>query len=160
MKELYFCRKKDIEKTLKNALHPHICGNYAIKYGVYGKPYVEGNPVFFSISHSGDDGVILVSDKQCGVDLEVLKKRNLNTYFNRLSERERSEIRDDYGLLLKNFVAKEAYVKYLGGTVAWIKRLEFVGGTLRFDGKKAGCEIAVGNYSDRAVYAVCTGDEK
>ena len=72
MTELYFCAVSEIENTLKNALHPHICGNYAISRGVYGKPYIEGNPVFFSIAHSGDSGVVLISDKQCGVDLECL----------------------------------------------------------------------------------------
>ena len=160
MIKLYFCRKNDIEETLKNALHPHICGKYAIKYGDYGKPFIEGNPVFFSISHSGDEGVVLVSDRQCGVDLEVLKERNLGAYFNRLSERERAEIQENYKLVLMNFVAKEAYIKYLGGTIAWIKRLEYAGGILYFDGKKADCEIKVDNYENRTVYAVCTGDKK
>ena len=160
MIKLYFCRAEDIEETLKNALHPHICGNYAIKHGVYGKPYIEGNPVFFSIAHSGEDGVILISDKQCGVDLEVYKNRKFGALYNRLTERERAEIREDYKLFLKNWVAKEAYIKYLGGTVAWIKRLEYAGGVLYFDGKKADCEITVDTCSDRAVYAVCTGETK
>ena len=160
MIKLYFCRLNEIEKTLKNALHPHICGNYAIKYGVYGKPYLEGNPVFFSISHSGNEGVVLISDRQCGVDLEVLKVRKLDAYFGRLSERERTEIREDYNLLLKNFVAKEAYIKYLGGTIGWIKRLEYFGSILYFDGRKADCEIKVEDYESRAVYAGCTGDTK
>ena len=160
MIKLYFCRTEDIEETLKNALHPHICGNYAISRGVYGKPYIEGNPVFFSISHSGNEGVVLVSDKQCGVDLEVYKERKIDALYNRLTAREKAEIREDYKLFLKNWVAKEAYIKYLGGTVAWIKRLEYAGGVLYFDGKKADCEITVETYSDRAVYAVCTGDKK
>ncbi len=160
MIKLYFCRTKDIEETLKNALHPHICGNYAISRGVYGKPYIEGNPVFFSVAHSGDDGVILVSDKQCGVDLEVYKKRKTDAYYNRLTEREKAEIREDDKLFLKNWVAKEAYIKYLGGTIAWIKRLEYAGGVLYFDGKQADCEITVDAFSDRAVYAVCTGESK
>ena len=160
MIKLYFCRTDDIEKTLKNALHPHICGKYAISRGVYGKPYIEGNPVFFSISHSEDDGVVLVSDKQCGVDLEVYKEHKIDALYNRLTEREKAEIRKDYKLFLKNWVVKEAYIKYLGGTVAWIKRLEYAGGVLYFDGKKADCEIKVDVYSDRAVYAVCTGETK
>ncbi|MDE7167719.1 MAG: hypothetical protein K2O28_02585 [Clostridia bacterium] len=160
MIKLYFCRTEDIEETLKEALHPHICGNYAISCGVYGKPYIEGNPVFFSISHSGDEGVVLVSDKQCGVDLEVYKERKIDALYSRLTSREKVEIQEDYKLFLKNWVAKEAYIKYLGGTVAWIKRLEYAGGVLYFDGKKADCNISVDTYSDRAVYAVCTGDKK
>lgn len=160
MINLYFCRAKEIEETLKNVLSPHICGKYAIKYGVYGKPYIEGNPVFFSISHSGDEGVVLVSDRQCGVDFEVLKERKITSLYNRLTAREKAEIQEDYKLFLKNWVAKEAYIKYLGGTVGWFKRLEYASGILYFDGKKADCEIKIENYQNRAVYAVCTGETK
>ena len=160
MIKLYFCSASEIEETLKRALRPHICGDYAIIHGAYGKPYIEGNPVFFSISHSGNDGVILISDKQCGVDLEVFKKRKITSLYNRLTERERAEIKEDYTLFIKNWVAKEAYIKYLGGTVAWIKRLEYAGGVLCFDGKKVYCEIQVENYENRAVYAICTGVTK
>ncbi len=160
MIKLYFCRENEIEKTLKEALHPHICGNYAIKYGDYGKPYIQGNPVFFSISHSGDEGVALISDRQCGVDLEVLKPRKIDAYYCRLSERERAEIKEDYKLFLKNWVAKEAYIKDLGGTVGWIKRLEYAGGGRDFDGKRVDGEIKVDTDSGRAVYAVCTGETR
>ena len=160
MTKLYFCPANEIEKTLESALRPHICGNYAIKCGVYGKPYIDGNPVFFSIAHSGNDGVILISDRQCGVDLEVIKKRKTSALYRRLTERERAEINEDYTLFLKNWVAKESYIKYLGGTVAWIKRLEYAGGVLYFDGKKADCDITVDTFEDRAVYAVCKGVTK
>lgn len=159
MEELYFCRTEDIEKTLKNALHPHICGKYELKRGVYGKPYIDGNPVFFSISHSGGEGVVLISDKECGVDLEVIKKRKISAVYGRLSAREKEEIQDDTKKFLQNWVAKEAYIKYSGGTVSLIKRLEYTGGVLYFDGEKADCELRV-LALDRAVYAVCTGDKK
>ena len=68
--------------------------------------------------------------------------------------------RSDYIKFLQNWVAKEAYIKYLGGTISWIKRLEYAGGALYFDGKKADCVIKVKTYLDRAVYAVCTKEIK
>ncbi len=160
MEELYFCEERDIEETLKNALSPYICGKYTIIRGDFGKPYVDGNPVFFSIAHSGGEGVVLISDRQCGVDFEVIKKRKTSAVFKRLSAREKEEIQGDYIKFLQNWVAKEAYIKYLGGTISWIKRLEYAGGALYFDGKKADCVIKVKTYLDRAVYAVCTKEIK
>lgn len=156
MTKLYFCRAQEIEKTLKTALSPHIYGDYEIKRGVYGKPYIEGNPVFFSISHSGNEGVILVSDKACGVDLELVRPRKYGSVYNRLTEREKNEIRGELTPFLINWVAKESYIKYLGGTVATIGRLEYFGGKLYCDGKEADCEIEV-KTTQNAVYAVCTG---
>ena len=148
MEELYFCEERDIEETLKNALSPHICGKYTIIRGDFGKPYVDGNPVFFSIAH------------RCGVDFEVIKKRKTSAVFKRLSAREKEEIQGDYIKFLQNWVAKESYIKYLGGTISWIKRLEYAGGALYFDGKKTDCVIKVKTYLDRAVYAVCTKEIK
>ena len=157
MEELYFCRTEDIEETLKNALHPHICGNYAISHGVYGKPYIEGNPVFFSIAHSGDDGVVLASDKQCGVDLEVYRERKIDALYNRLTEREKSEIQEDYKLFLKNWVVKEAYIKMLGATIAdTLFKLEFADGKLYCGGKQTECKITVNEYKNTGIYAICT----
>lgn len=38
-----------------------------------GKPYVEGNPCYFSLSHSGETVVCAVSDKPIGVDVERIR---------------------------------------------------------------------------------------
>lgn len=158
MTKLYFCLTQEIEKTLKNALSPHICGNYEIKRGENGKPYIDGNPVFFSISHSGNEGVILVSDRPCGVDLELMRPRKHGAVFNRFTEREKNEIGGGLTPFLINWVAKEAYIKYLGGSVTMIKRLEYFGRALYCDGVKADCKIEINVTSD-AVYAVCTGED-
>ena len=49
-----------------------------IVYGRNGKPYFEENiPLWFNISHSGDDIAIVVSDEgEVGCDLEVIRPRN------------------------------------------------------------------------------------
>ena len=157
MTELYFCRSSELQETLKNALCARIGGGYEIKRTYNGKPYIEGNPVFFSISHSGGDGVFLICDTPCGVDLEVLKERKFDSYYKRLSTRERAEIGGNLKAFLTNWVAKEAYIKYIGGTVAHdLKRLEYYDGTLYCDGKKADGEINI-SYTESAVCAVCTG---
>ncbi|MDE6001674.1 MAG: 4'-phosphopantetheinyl transferase superfamily protein [Clostridia bacterium] len=159
MEKLYFCRTSELEETLKKALSEIMGGGYEIKRTDNGKPYIEGNPVFFSISHSGGDGVILISDTPCGVDLEIIKDRKFDSYYKRLSEREKSEIHGNAKLFLTNWVAKEAYIKYFGGTIANdLKRLEYFCGTMYCDGKKADCEIKI-KYLNRAVCAVCTREK-
>ncbi|MDE6597732.1 MAG: 4'-phosphopantetheinyl transferase superfamily protein [Clostridia bacterium] len=159
MTKLYFCRTSELQEKLKSVLSAQIGGGYEIKRTDNGKPYIEGNPVFFSISHSGDDGVILICDAPCGVDLEVLKDRKFDSYYKRLSARERAEIDGNLKVFLTNWVAKEAYIKYIGGTLAHdLKRLEYFDGTLFCGGKKADCEIRISNF-DSAVCAVCTGEK-
>lgn len=39
-----------------------------------GKPYVEGDPFYFSLSHSGDYAVCAISDSPVGVDIEKEKE--------------------------------------------------------------------------------------
>lgn len=160
MNKLYFCRTSEVQKTLENALSARVGVGYEIKRTDCGKPYIGGNSVFFSVSHSGGNGVVLISDTPCGVDLEVIKDRRFGSYYKRLSDREKSEIRGNLKRFLKNWVAKEAYIKYLGDTVAIIKRLEYFDGALYCDGKKADCEITVKTRLNRAVYAVCIGGNK
>ncbi|MDR2560584.1 MAG: hypothetical protein LBC63_02285 [Holophagales bacterium] len=41
-----------------------------------GRPYVDGNPFFFSMSHTGDLLVIAVDDHPVGVDAEYMKERD------------------------------------------------------------------------------------
>ncbi|MCL1908789.1 MAG: hypothetical protein FWG12_05415 [Holophagaceae bacterium] len=41
-----------------------------------GRPYVEGNPVFFSMTHTGDFLVLAVDDNPVGIDAELMKQRN------------------------------------------------------------------------------------
>ena len=38
-----------------------------------GRPYVRGNPVFFSVSHSGDLVVMAVAPNPIGIDVEYMK---------------------------------------------------------------------------------------
>ena len=44
-----------------------------------GKPYAEGNPFYFSLSHSGDYAVCAISDSPVGVDIE--QERQLSAPF-------------------------------------------------------------------------------
>jgi 4'-phosphopantetheinyl transferase len=47
-------------------------------YTKQGKPYLPGNRVYFSVSHSGDWAVLAVSDAPVAVDIERTDRLNLN----------------------------------------------------------------------------------
>ncbi|MBL9027776.1 MAG: 4'-phosphopantetheinyl transferase superfamily protein [Myxococcales bacterium] len=42
--------------------------------GTHGKPFVEGAPVFFNLSHSGDWIVLALADAEVGVDVELARE--------------------------------------------------------------------------------------
>lgn len=46
-----------------------------IKYGKYGKPYLEGIDFHFSLSHSGEYAVCAYSDRPIGADLQRIKDK-------------------------------------------------------------------------------------
>lgn len=129
-----------------------------IKRTENGKPYFEGDPVFFSVSHTGETALIAVCDRAVGVDAEIIKQRDFNAILKRFTAREQDEIALDTLAFLKNWTAKEAYIKLLGGTLAEdLKRLEYFDGVLCCDGIKADCTLFCA-VSDGLVYTVCVAD--
>ncbi len=43
-----------------------------IIYNEYNKPYIKDNPIYFNISHSKDIIAIIISDCECGIDIEYI----------------------------------------------------------------------------------------
>lgn len=90
-----------------------------IYFNEYKKPYLLNQNLFFNISHSKDMIAIVISDMECGVDIEyidynrdvdklknkVLSKKELNTYIIR-----KEKIKYFYSIWTK----KEAYFKKKG----------------------------------------------
>lgn len=48
-----------------------------VTYSPEGKPSIEGKPCY-NISHSGDYILVGISDEEIGVDIELIKEKNLN----------------------------------------------------------------------------------
>ena len=75
-----------------------------------GRPFVKGNPIFFSMSHSGDIVVMAVDRHPVGIDLELMKERD----FARLSSRFFGQsIPDGHGFY-KRWTRYEAGLKLAG----------------------------------------------
>ena len=156
---LYFCKTAEKERTLlgllreKTGIEPHICRNE------YGKPYAEGNKIFFNISHSGDICAIAVSDNPVGVDAEKTCGKERGAVLSRLTAREKSETEDERGFL-RNWTAKEAYVKYRGESLArLLPHLRFEDGTLTEDGAPAPVHLFFGELEGCAL-CICSEKEE
>lgn len=125
-------------------------GIFAPKFtrNAHGKPSLCGAPPFFSLSHTGGRTFAAFSDADVGLDAEWRGRPIPLAVLRRLSEAEREE---DFFRL---WTAKEAFVKYLGGSLAvLLPALRFERGTLLHNNapvnaalaffEQAGCTVAV-----------------
>lgn len=155
MLEIYFTENEDVYGKLNSYLSGLTSSPLKILRTENGKPYLEGNPLFFSISHSRDRAVIVISDNQVGVDMEVISDRNYKAVLSRFSAEERAEIADTADFL-KHWTVREAYIKMLGSTLAEkLKGLKFTGGVLYDGGVRVDCEILQGE-DNGCIYSICT----
>ena len=95
----------------------------------YGKPYINNKRLFFNISHSYDYVITIISDKEIGIDIEKIRKTNLNTIDIFATQKEKEYIlsseNDIYKRLFQIYTLKEAYIKMLGENISKIKEVEF-----------------------------------
>lgn len=158
MLDVYITKNKNVHEKVKILIARRICACFEIDTTENGKPYIEGNPLYFSLSHSGNKAVIAISDAPVGIDLEAVKKRNFDIILSRFTEREREEAKNDKVLFYKNWVAKEAFIKMCGGTLArYLKRLEFCGGNMFYNGKKQAVIISEFDIKNAGICAICGG---
>ncbi len=93
-----------------------------------GKPVLPDG--FFSLTHSGNFLAVAIGKEPVGLDAERRTARKTDAISKRLTEEERKED------LLELWTAKEAFVKYRGGTLArLLPRLVYTNGTLCSDNK-------------------------
>ena len=96
----------------------------------YGKPYINNKRLFFNISHSYDYVITIISDKEIGIDIEKIRKTNLNTIDIFATQKEKEYIlsseNDIYKRLFQIYTLKEAYFKMLGKDLSRIKEVEFI----------------------------------
>ncbi|MBQ8840666.1 MAG: 4'-phosphopantetheinyl transferase superfamily protein [Clostridia bacterium] len=96
-----------------------------------GKPYIEIDGIHFSISHTDGLVVCAVSDSPVGVDAERLSRRTdirIDSFSKRyFTENEQSYLassEDKRLAFYKIWCGKEATIKKLGGTIAYLKRID------------------------------------
>jgi len=91
-----------------------------------GKPYIEGNPVYFNLSHSGSLVLCGISDQDIGVDIQL----RTDFAFEKISDRyfteqekgqlEKCNSREEKAIWFYRFwTAKEAYAKLTGEGIGY-----------------------------------------
>lgn len=109
------CKRRKAEWYTTRLLLHEICPTATIGYGTRGEPLLENSPEYthLSISHGADKVAILLSQNDCGVDIECTT-RNFDRVAPRfLNERERSLITPEHYPMA--WSAKEALYKYFQG---------------------------------------------
>lgn len=158
MIELFRTENRNLHEKVKILLARRIGTDFQICKNPNGKPYVAGNPVYFSLSHSRDLALIALCDSPVGVDLEIHDStRKFRHVLSRFTENEREEIGGEFCFFVQNWTMKEAYIKMTGGSLARdLKRLEYYGGRLYLDGRPADCGyVAESDRPAGMTYAVC-----
>ena len=159
MIEIYWTKNKDVHKKTEILLERKIGKGFTIKRTQNGKPYIEGNPLYFSLSHSADRALIAICDKPVGIDLEYYvqngRLKKFEHVLKRFTPREQEWVNNCFELFFLNWVSKEAYIKMIGGTLAHdLKRLEFYDYDLFCEGKKIDGHVFMADLR-AGTYALC-----
>ena len=119
-----------------------------------GKPYLEGGEAQFSLTHTEGLLAVAVGADAVGLDAERRKPRKTDAVLARLTPAEREE---DF---LKLWTAKEAYIKYLGGTLAeLLPSLKYEKGVHSF--KDAPVDVPLNHFDlEGCLCCVCTAQEE
>lgn len=158
MIDLYWTKNVDIHKKIQILSARRIGSDFKISKDPNGKPYAEGNPIYFSLSHSRGRALIALCDKPVGVDLKFYDNtRRFSHILSRFTENEKREIDGAFCFFIRNWIIKAAYIKMTGGTLTRdLKRLEYYGNKLYVDGTEANCAYgAILHWPTGMVYAVC-----
>ena len=117
MYRLYIKENANAKELLKESLKKdYNISDYEIIYNEYNKPYLKNEKIYFNISHSNGTIVLVISDKEIGVDVEyfVYKESVVRKYF---TNNEQNEIQNSTNKVYdftRIWVMKEAFVKMKG----------------------------------------------
>lgn len=106
IKNNYVSQKEQIIREI--LLKEYNIINYEIKYTENGKPYIDGNEVYFSISHDKDLLLIVFDERPVGADIQFYRQINNNLKKVLLIDS------DDSKEIINNFSAREAVIKLEG----------------------------------------------
>lgn len=137
------------EVLLRNAVAAHLnttAESAPLRWDDNGKPGVEGDPFYVSVSHSGPYVVVAVGEKVLGVDVEVIRGAEEKFMRRACSEAEMAYIRyGDAGCFQRFWecwTAKEALFKLTGrGPLLTLSRLALPEGVVLDHIRERGCAL-------------------
>ena len=100
-----------------------------IKKNSYGKPYIQNNPLYYSISHSHDYVVCAFSKNKIGIDIEKIRDVDIQIMNQFATSNEKKYILKSKKQLFNRFFTiytlKEAYFKMMGKNLNNMLNIEF-----------------------------------
>ena len=116
MYKLYIEENTTTDNFLKKVLNENNIYEYEIIKNKYGKKYLKTNELYFNISNKDNITVIVISDKEIGVDIESIKYNSsiLNTICTESEKKYILNSVDKENDFTKMWTMKESYVKMIG----------------------------------------------
>lgn len=140
---------------LMNVLNSIGIDSFELEYSQNGKPYIKGNPVYFSLSHSDGGYVCAVDKNEIGVDVQSVAPPRQSLEKRVCSPKELAELErfGDRALgFTKLWTFKESIIKRNAGTLSQYAEYEF--DEIKNDFHRFGCHF-VSFDSDIGVITVC-----
>jgi len=125
MIKLYIKENTD-SKTLFNIMKKDYHIEKDILYTTLGKPYIDGNPIYFNISNKDKITVLVVSDTNVGIDIERLTYRDVlvRKVFNKEEKELVSISLNKEDIFTKIYTIKEAYSKLIGKGISILSKID------------------------------------
>ena len=125
-------RDKKLSILSKYLLKTILSQKYQLDYNnIYNnennKPLIK--EIYFNISHSHDYVALVFSNNKVGIDIEKIRKVNINIINAFCTKNEKRYIlnsKDKYNNLFKIYTMKEAYFKMIGADLFNIKKIDFI----------------------------------
>lgn len=117
MYKLYIKENIDSKDLLRECLKKNFnISDYEIIYNEYNKPYLKNEKIYFNISHDNGTTVLVVSDKEIGVDVEYFtyKEGVVRKYFTNNEQNEILNSTNKEYDFTRIWVMKEAFIKMKG----------------------------------------------
>lgn len=97
-----------------------------IKENEYGKPYIVNSDIKFNISHSNNLISLIISDNECGIDIEKIDTNKHLSVAKKILKEEEFEnylLTNDNELFITKWAIIEAYNKMLGLGINDLKKI-------------------------------------
>ena len=153
MYKLYIKENTNSKELLKECLKKDFnISNYEIIYNEYNKPYLKNENIYFNISHDNGTTVLVISDKEIGVDLEyyIFKENVVRKYFTNNEQNEILNSANKEYDFTRIWVMKEAFVKMKGIGISY--------GLMNVDTTKIKDKIELIE-NERYLIAICKSEE-
>ena len=142
-KALKFKSEADQVRSLASSYLINKLSKEPLQFNDMGKPFYQNGP-YFNVSHSGQYIVMVVSNKDIGVDIEENKEKDMSSLIRIFNEAEAKMIKEhaDFYYL---WCAKESLIKCIGSSINKIKEIPALpfNGVKSFNGQRYYCKTFV-----------------